>query len=232
MFARLIPNAAAHYDASTQCQQCQEAEDLGFIPDMESNYGQYSGMSHQVCRLNILGYIPLVSIFTGLYRTLVGLAYLIVSIARAIFDAKGRNLHKESIKIALANMGRGLLEMIPVVGNILAFNIDASRMLHRWKEHKGDRYGVWGGEKCLNDFLDNWSAIPILGRLEGVVRTIFSLGHVLVNLPGAMVNNKNCIEAVEFGAEHVMKGILGTIPFVGMFYARYRIAAAEHALDM
>lgn len=212
-FASLIPNAAAYYRHNSELQQSDEAQALLFAPDMLSTITRDSG-NHAFSPLNILGYIPVLSTITGLYRTLVGLAYLIKSLACAIFDAPSRKLHVEGIKIAAANIGRGLLEMIPVIGNLFVINIDASRMMHRWSEHSG---GSYGDRRTIPifDAIDCISAIPVVGTVVSAVRILFFTIHMLVNLLPALSGEPRYCEALKFSAIQIGKGFATLIPLVG-----------------
>ena len=78
------------------------------------------------CRLNILGYIPAVSTVTGLSRALLGLVHTIVHLACSIFS-KNRDHHLEEAKLGAKNIGRGLIEAIPVIGNITMLIVDFKR---------------------------------------------------------------------------------------------------------
>jgi len=73
----------------------------------------------QVCTWNKLGYIPIVSTITGCARALLGIIHSIVHLASAIFDSKNRDHHLQEAKLGGYNIGRGIVEMIPVVGNII-----------------------------------------------------------------------------------------------------------------
>lgn len=212
MFEKLIPNAAACY-ANNMQQQSPLATQMGFAPDMTSEITAKEG-NHAFCTLNVIGYIPVASTFSGLYRTLVGLAYLVKSVACFIFDAANREEHKEGMKIAAANIGRGLLEIVPVVGNLFAINIDVSRMMHRWSDASGKPYG---DSKTIPVFrvIDSWGAIPVVGTVVNLTRVIFFTFHMLVNLPPAMSCNKKYWNAMGFSAKQIGIGILEAIPLIG-----------------
>ncbi len=79
------------------------------------------------CTLNNLGYIPGVSTITGCGRALLGIVHSIVHLATAIFDSKNRAKHLEEAKLGGKNIARGLVEMIPVIGNITMFVVDLKR---------------------------------------------------------------------------------------------------------
>ncbi len=222
MFERLIPNAAASYefikDQGAQ-QQSATATAMGFEPDMVSIMDYRRG-THTVCWLNLLGYIPGVSTVTGTYRTLVALAFLVKSVAFAIFDAANRVQHLEGIKIAAANIGRGLLEMIPVIGNLFVINIDVSRMMHRWADHSGCPYGDSNTIPIFR-VIDTIGAIPIVGTVVNLARSIFFAANVLVNVPPAL-GAPRYYKAIEFGMKQVVIGLFESIPIVGTISACIR----------
>lgn len=218
MFEHLIPNAAASYQRSGPHQQSAVATTMGFKPDMESNIQSSCG-NHSVCKLNIIGYIPVASTFSGAYRTLIGLAYFIKSAVCHIFDPTNPQ-HLEGLKIAAANIGRGLLEMIPVIGNLFVLNIDASRMMHRWADH-GHPYG---DRKTIPIFnvIDLLGGIPILGTVVNLARALFFTTHILVNIPPAMTANKKYCKAIKLGLSQVGIGVFESIPIVGTISAIMR----------
>ena len=79
------------------------------------------------CKLNQLGYIPLVSTITGLIRTLLGIIHTIVHLVSAIFDRENRISHlKESI-LGAKNIVRGIIETTPILGNLAMFIVDTIR---------------------------------------------------------------------------------------------------------
>lgn len=221
MFERLIPNAAASYEFIQQ--QSATATAMGFEPDMVSimdcRKGTHRG-THTVCWLNLLGYIPGVSTVTGAYRTLVALVFLVKSAACAIFDTANRVQHLEGIKIAAANIGRGLLEMIPVIGNLFVINIDVSRMMHRWADYSERPYGDSNSIPIFG-VIDTFGAIPIVGTVVNLARSIFFVANVLVNVPPALVTPRY-YKAVEFGMKQVVIGLFESIPIVGTISACIR----------
>ncbi len=214
-----IPNATASYDFETGQQQNAIATEMGFDPDIESTFSRFraGGATHRVDILNELGYIPVISTVTGAYRTLAGLAYSVKCLAGAIFDRNNRAKHKEGLKIGAANMGRGLLEIIPVVGNLATANIDTSRMMHRWAEHSGESYG---DPRSIHQFqeLDCLSAIPLVGSVIGAARVVFFSTHALVNIPPAVSGNPKYCEAIKFSAKQIGTGVISIIPGVGTVY--------------
>lgn len=83
------------------------------------------GASTQVCRWNRLGYIPVVSIFTGFCRVLLGTIHTIVHLVAAIFDKKNRSEHLKEAELGARNIVRGVAEMLPfLVNNIVLIIID------------------------------------------------------------------------------------------------------------
>ena len=89
------------------------------------NYGDLKNptveksVQFSTCWLNNLGKIPGVSTITGSGRALLGIAHSIFHLASAIFGSKNRAKHLEEAKLGGKNIGQGLVEMIPVIGNII-----------------------------------------------------------------------------------------------------------------
>lgn len=219
MFERLIPNAAACYDMAGPRQQSEIATAMGFSPDIISTI-TLGGAQHSINILNVTGFIPGISTVSGTYRTLVGLAYLVKSLACCIFDAANRNQHLEGMKIGAANTGRGLLELIPFIGNCFTLNIDASRMMHRWADH-GHPYGDAKTIPIIA-IVDYLACIPVIGTIVSLARASFFAINVLVNTPLAITGNVKYINAVKFGATQVGIGLLESIPILGNFIAAIR----------
>lgn len=229
MFNKLIPNASAYYYNQAK-QQSDFAEQLGFKPDLCSTIDETKGGVHRVNILNILGYIPVISTISGSYRASIGFAYLIKSGARYVFDAENRALHRESIKIAGANLGRGLLEIVPVVGNIFTANIDVSRMLYRWETESKRPYG---DRSTISIFqgVDAFGAIPIIGTITNIARVIFFSGHLVVNLGYALSGDKRAFTGVKFGLNQMGIGIIESIPLLGTLSAFARISQNDGPWD-
>jgi hypothetical protein len=91
-------------------------------------FSSSSSIASSNCTLNKLGYTPVVSTITGCGRALLGVIHSIVHLASAIFDAKNRAHHLEETKLGGKNIGRGLVEMLPIIGNITMFVVDLKRM--------------------------------------------------------------------------------------------------------
>lgn len=81
-----------------------------------------------VTLLNDLGMLPVVSTFTGCGRYLLGLIHTIVHLSCAIFDGINREHHLEEAKLGAINVARGVVEMVPVVGNLAVLIVDAVRV--------------------------------------------------------------------------------------------------------
>jgi len=79
------------------------------------------------CKLNRYGYRPIVSTITGLGRALLGIVHTIVHLVCAIFS-KNREHYLQEASLGAKNIGRGVVEAIPVIGNITMFVIDLLRM--------------------------------------------------------------------------------------------------------
>ncbi len=212
MIGSLLPNACPRYEWPKQ-QQSVIADELGFQPDLTS-HGSSNSMGHSVCLLNKLGYIPVVSTFTGTYRTTVGISYFVYSLFALIANTvKGDSSLKEkniiSLKIAAANIERGVVEIIPVIGNLLAANFDVSRMMSRWTKVSGKPYGDHNSIPILNNIVQ-LGLIPIVGRVISLVRTLFYTSHFIVGL--ATLNG----QAARYGLKEMGWGIVDTVPVVGL----------------
>lgn len=79
------------------------------------------------CWQNTLGYIPVVSTVTGLTRALLGLVHTIAHLACSIFT-KNRDHHLQEAKLGAKNIGIGLVEAIPFIGNIRMFFVNQERL--------------------------------------------------------------------------------------------------------
>lgn len=102
-------------------------------PDILTGVGiKGNAYSHDIaydsinCKLNICGYIPGVSTITGLSRALLGLVHTIVHLVCAIFSSN-RTHHLQEAKLGMKNIGRGLVEATPIIGNIATFIVDKIR---------------------------------------------------------------------------------------------------------
>ena len=83
----------------------------------------------QVSRLNTLGYIPLVSTITGCCRALLGIIHAIVHLVVAIFS-KDTAYHLGQAALGGRNIARGLIEMVPIIGNVALLGRD---LVVAWK---------------------------------------------------------------------------------------------------
>jgi len=79
------------------------------------------------CKLNTYGYIPGVSTITGIGRALLGIVHAIIHLACSIFS-QNRSHHLAEAFLGAKNIGRGLIEAIPIIGNITMFFVDIKRM--------------------------------------------------------------------------------------------------------
>lgn len=222
MIEKLIPNPIARY-VSDDKQQSDVAARLGFVPDLESTM-QGNHFNHSVSLLNILGAIPVVSTLSGAYRTLVGLAYLVKSVAARIFFPNNQEEYEEGIKIAAASIGRGVLEMIPIIGNIFVVNIDASRMMQRWAD-KGYAYADPRTIPVIREIDETFAClaiIPGVGTVSGAVRALFASAHFIVNLPPAIAGNEHSRFACGWSIAQIGVGIIEAIPVVGTLFAAFR----------
>ncbi len=78
-------------------------------------------------KINLLGYIPVVSTITGLGRALLGVIHTIEHLAGAIFSDH-REHHLQETLLGAKNIVRGLVEAVPVIGNITMFVVDILRV--------------------------------------------------------------------------------------------------------
>lgn len=74
-------------------------------------------------KLDIAGYIPVV--ISGFGRALFGVVQVIVNLAKLFFDKENRSNHIHNLKTGLAHIVRGVVEMIPVLGNAACIIFDA-----------------------------------------------------------------------------------------------------------
>ena len=98
-----------------------------FILDQNSGRTGQS-MSTSLNKWNAFGYMPIVSTFIGLGRTLLGLVHCVAHLAMAIFDAPNRASHLKEATLGAMNMARGLVEIIPILGNIATYIYDTIRI--------------------------------------------------------------------------------------------------------
>lgn len=139
------------------------------------------------CRLNFMGYIPVVSTITGLGRALLGLVHTIVHLACSIFS-KNRDHHLGEAKLGAKNIGRGLVEAIPVIGNITMVIVDQVRVT-KFEKMAADHidknktaynnhavmfiYGQEIAKRPIAEFkseLSNLNRKPTLADLEKIIR--------------------------------------------------------------
>nr|MBA2729050.1 hypothetical protein [Parachlamydiaceae bacterium] len=78
-------------------------------------------------KLNLLGYIPAVSTISGLARALLGVVHTIVHLACSIFSDH-REHHLQEALLGAKNIVRGLVEAVPIIGNITMFVVDILRV--------------------------------------------------------------------------------------------------------
>ncbi len=146
-----------------------------------------TGTGSTNCKLNTLGYIPVVSTITGLGRALLGIVHTIVHLVCAIFP-KNREHHLQEASLGAKNIGRGLVEAIPVIGNITMVVVDLLRMNKfekMAKEHIGKNkaaydnhaamfiYGQEIAKRPMAEFnveIEKLNRKPTLADLEKIIR--------------------------------------------------------------
>ncbi|CCB86039.1 MULTISPECIES: hypothetical protein [Parachlamydia] len=79
-----------------------------------------------VSKLNRLGYIPIISSFSGTARAGLGSFHTVVHLSCAIVGNRKHNLLEA--KLGAKNVARGLVEMIPLIGNVALFLTDTVRL--------------------------------------------------------------------------------------------------------
>jgi hypothetical protein len=89
--------------------------------------GTSTSITTAIHKLNLYGYIPVVSTFTGLGRALLGVVHTIVHLAASIFS-KHKNHHFQEAWLGAKNIGRGVVEAIPIIGNITMLIVDLLRV--------------------------------------------------------------------------------------------------------
>jgi hypothetical protein len=72
-------------------------------------------------------YFPIVSTVTGLSKASLALVYTIAQIARAIFGSENRRCCLREASFGLGKIGFGLLEAVPIFGNIALWRIDRKK---------------------------------------------------------------------------------------------------------
>jgi hypothetical protein len=98
-----------------------------------SDDGETVIMHHDICWMNKLGYIPLISSFTGVIRCLIAVVHIAFHLIRAIFEKAAREQHLLEVKLGLENLARGIIEIVPIAGNLTTGIIDLRRVYLRWK---------------------------------------------------------------------------------------------------
>lgn len=108
--------------------------------------------------LNALGAIPVVSVITGISRVLLGIIHTIVHLVTAIFT--NREHHLNEAWWGLKNIGRGCIEVVPLIGNLTILLLDG--------------FAIRGYEKIANEKIQKSD--------EGQV-VLFSDGEEMGKLP-------------------------------------------------
>ena len=102
--------------------------------------------SYSISKLNVVGYIPIVSTVTGLGRSLLGLAHTIAHLVIALFTLKKHHLREAGL--GAQNFGRGLVEMVPILNLTMFFNDIRREVKHEKiaRDHAmaSDKDKTWG----------------------------------------------------------------------------------------
>lgn len=77
---------------------------------------------------NVCGVIPGVSTVTGIGRAILGLVHAIIHLVKAIFDKLNRKEHLIEAALGFYNLGRGVVEAFPLLGNIIVGIFDIYRL--------------------------------------------------------------------------------------------------------
>lgn len=90
--------------------------------------------SLKIDNLNISGWVPGLSSITGGFRSIVGLAHFIIHLVKSFFDEKNKAEHLKEAQVGFYNFIRGLVEFIPIAGNLVVIIYDLYRLNHQNKE--------------------------------------------------------------------------------------------------
>ena len=142
-----------------------------------------------ISKLNVAGYIPAVSTFTGLGRSLLGLVHTISHLVIALFTQKKHHLLE--VDLGARNFGRGLVEMVPILGNLAMLANDVRRYLkyedkaeqeaNTWPLEIGGTVGMYfcGQLVCTQPRRDVRGCGQSLGKIEQAM-----YGHINGRIPG------------------------------------------------
>ncbi len=78
--------------------------------------------------LNILGYVPVLSTLTGALRAIASLVHAIASYVLFCANGNDKQTRLEEMKWGFQSFARGMVEMVPIFGNIAAFSWDRYRI--------------------------------------------------------------------------------------------------------
>lgn len=104
-----------------------EVQNSNFVSDKKSSTYMFS---YTFSPFDKLGCIPLVSTVSGLGRVLLGVVHAITHLACAIFDKINREYHFNEVRFGLKNVSQGLVEMFPIVGNVISMKRYAEKEKH------------------------------------------------------------------------------------------------------
>lgn len=72
----------------------------------------------------------------------------------------------------------------------------------------------------INPVLNQWAAIPVIGRLAGISRIILSIIHILGHLGAMLVTlDTGHLKHVVKGGAELLRGVIEAIPIIGFLFA-------------
>ncbi len=100
--------------------------DIGTV--VETNKNGVKTIRSAVNRMNSLGYIPIASIGVGGCRIFINLIGVIKNIAMAIFLQQSPIESFKNLGNNIAQIVRGVVEIVPILGNLTIYTIDQIRI--------------------------------------------------------------------------------------------------------
>ena len=128
----------------------------------------------------------MVSTITGIGRVLLGIVHTVVHVVCSIFSKNNREAHFEEAKLGVRNIGRGLIEAVPIVGNLAVRIIDAVRT---------NRFGAMAEKELEKNPAGDQVVVFVYGRemargsLESRIFKITFKKPTSEDLPRVLLNN-------------------------------------------